>query len=211
MPQHATEGNRADVTGVVLAGGQSRRMGRDKALIELGGETLLVRAARVLATVTGEVLVVGRPPGEPGPVGARLVADVYPGLGPLGGIVTALRAMHTPLALVVACDMPLLQAALIRYLIGLASEYEAVVPRTEQGPEPLHAVYSAACLPAAEACLADGERAVSALLTRVRTRYVPRYESAPYDPSGLSFLNANTPEEWQRILASLVAAPSSTG
>jgi molybdopterin-guanine dinucleotide biosynthesis protein A len=190
-------------TGVVLAGGQSRRMGRDKALLELSGETLLARAVRLLSAVTTELLVVGRRDLDDAPPGVRIVPDEQPGLGPLGGIATALRTMRTQRALVVACDMPLLQPVLLRHLLSLASHADVVVPRSAQGPEPLHAVYSAGCLPAVDACLRDGERAVSVLLARVRTQYVEPREWAPYDPDALSFLNVNTPDDWLRIVERL--------
>jgi molybdopterin-guanine dinucleotide biosynthesis protein A len=195
------------VTGVVLSGGQSQRMGRDKALLELSGETLLARALRLLAAAASELLVVGHDSPAVAALGVRTVHDEQPGLGPLGGIATALRSMRTEHALVVACDMPLLQPALLRYLIALAPEGDAVVPRSAQGVEPLHAVYSVACLSAVEACLGEGARAVSALLGRVATRYVEAREWQVYDPDGLSFLNVNTPGEWQRIVERLARQP----
>jgi molybdopterin-guanine dinucleotide biosynthesis protein A len=203
VPELGSADRPTDVTGVVLAGGQSRRMGRDKALLELSGETLLARAVRLLSAVTTELLVVGRQALDGSPSSVRIVPDEQPGLGPLGGIATALRTMRTQHALVVACDMPLLQPALLRLLLSLAAQADAIVPRSAQGPEPLHAVYSAGCLPAVDACLRDGERAVSALLARVRTQYVEPREWAPYDPDGLSFLNVNTPDDWLRIVERL--------
>jgi molybdopterin-guanine dinucleotide biosynthesis protein A len=195
-----------DVTGVVLAGGQSRRMGRDKALLELSGETLLERTVHLLSSICGEVLVIGRDASSPATSGACALPDDQPGLGPLGGIATALRALRTERAFFVACDMPLLQPDLIRYLISLTGEADAVVPRSAYGPQPLHAVYSVACLPAAESCLAEGECAVSTMLARVPTRIVAPDEWLPYDPHGLSFLSANTPDEWQTILARISAS-----
>lgn len=195
------------VTGVVLAGGQSRRMGRDKALLQVNGETLLARTVRLVATATHGVLVVGRTAGEMPTPDVRAVRDDEPGRGPLGGIATALRTIRTERAFVVGCDMPLLQPVLIRFLVALDHDWDAVVPRTLYGPEPLHAVYARSCLPIVETCLREGERSVTALLAHVRTRYVEPAEWSPYDPEGLSFLNANTPDEWRRIVARTFSPP----
>lgn len=207
MVERSSSRSAGGVTGVVLAGGQSRRMGRDKALLELSGETLLARSLRVLAPLSDDLLVVGRDPGESALPGVRAVPDDEPGLGPLGGLATALRHLRTDRALVVACDLPLLQPDLLRHLLALAHAHaaaaDAIVPRTAKGAEPLHAVYAAACLPAVEACLGAGERAVFALLGRLRTRYLEPPEWQRYDPEGLSFLNVNTPDDWRRIVARL--------
>lgn len=185
-----------DATGVVLAGGASRRMGQDKAALVLAGETLLARVVGRLAGATREVLVVGPPERAQLVPGVRVIPDMRPGLGPLGGIYSALLAAGTPRAFVVACDMPFVRPALVRYLLDLARDYDIVVPRTGRGTEQLHAVYGRACLPAVAALLDARELAVAHLYQAVRTRVVAPEEWAPYDPAGLSTFNANTPEQW---------------
>lgn len=141
---------------------------------------------------------------------ARWISDRYGSVGPLGGIATALAA-SVGWALVVACDMPLLNPDLLQYLIHIAEEtdaagesrWDAVVPVVAGYPEPLHALYHRRCLPAVEARLANSERKATAFLADVRVRYVNEEELRLYDPTLHSFLNANTPAEWQAICALL--------
>lgn len=183
-------------TGVVLAGGASRRMGRDKAALVLDGEPLLARVVNRLREAIDQVMVIG-PPDR-----ARIVPDVSvfpdlePGLGPLGGIYSALRHATTPRIFVAATDMPFLCPALVRHLIDLSRDHPIVVPRTDRGTEPLHAVYSQECVPAILASLRAGDLAVASVFARVPARVVERHEWMQYDPDGLSMLNVNTPEEW---------------
>jgi molybdopterin-guanine dinucleotide biosynthesis protein A len=180
-------------------------MGQDKAALLLGGESLLARVVRRLRAATDDVIVVGPPERLSLVPGVRIVPDARPGLGPLGGIYTALRASAAPYTFVVACDMPFVRPELVRYLLDLAPGYDVVVPRSVRGTEQLHAVYSQACLPAVVSLLDAGDLAVSALYARVRTRLVAPEEWNPYDPDGLSMFNANTRADWERVCA-LVAA-----
>ena len=134
------------------------------------------------------------------------MADAYPETGTLGGIATGLQV--TPgWAAVVACDLPLLSAALMGWLAGLAAEQEggqdrwdAVVPVVDGYAEPLHALYHRRCLPAIEARLAAGQRRVISFMPDVRTRYVAEPELRALDPELWSFFNTNTPEEWDKAM-----------
>ena len=186
-----------EATGAILAGGASRRMGRDKASLELDGETLLARAVRRLRPVVREVIVIGPPERSLLVPDIRIVPDDRPGLGPLGGIYTALGAASTACVFVMACDMPFVQASLVRYLLSLAGAYDIVVPRSERGTEQLHAVYTRACLPAVATCLDAGALAIASLYNRARTYVMEPDEWAPYDPLHLSLINVNTPEDWE--------------
>lgn len=185
------------VTGVVLAGGASRRMGRDKAALDLGGRPLLAWAVDALRAAFDEVVVVG--PAERATLvpNVPVVADAYPGQGPLGGIATALRQLGAGRIFVAACDMPFLSPALARYLAELAPEAAAVVPRTERGIEPLCGCYGRACLPVAEDLLARGELAMAGLLAQVGARIVAPEEWGLHDITGRSLLNVNTVAEWE--------------
>src|SRR5579875_3832675 len=116
-------------TGAVMAGGKSSRLGRDKALLTIDGETLLARALRCVASVTAEQLVIGPPERAAQAPGVRVVPDAYPGSGPLGGIYSALQAASHDSVLVVACDMPFLNGALLAYLLTLAPGYDVVLPK----------------------------------------------------------------------------------
>src|SRR5215472_14741130 len=129
------------VNGAILAGGQSRRMGQDKAALLIDGEPLLLRTVRLLRRVTVDLAIIG--PAERGILapGVPVIPDRWPNCGPLGGIATALQALAGEAVLVVGCDMPFLSPALLRYLSTLVPGYDAVVIRLDRQVHPLHAVY----------------------------------------------------------------------
>jgi len=189
------------LSGVILAGGRSTRLGRDKALLELEGRTLVARTLDVLAQLTDDIIVVTSLAPHLLPPSARVVADRYVGAGVLAGVHAGLLAARGELAIVVACDMPFLNLDLLRYIVSLAHEADIVVPRWTD-VEPLHAVYRpAACLGPVESALARGERRIISFYHEVRVRYVERAEIARLDPQGLSFFNVNTLEDWERALS----------
>jgi len=142
---------RANVSGIILNGGASRRFGSDKAALIVDGRPLLDRTVDVLGSLFGEILLIGRPAPSLRHASrvTRHVPDLIPGAGPLGGIYTGLVAMTRPWGFFVACDMPLLDAAVIRRQLEVlrASEADAVVPTWDGYWEPLHAAYSQDCLP----------------------------------------------------------------
>lgn len=157
------------MTGVVLAGGKSSRMGRDKAVLEFEGQTLQDRCVGVLRECFPEVLVIRE--------------DDAPGLGPIGGLLTALR--RSPEVFVVACDMPFLDVALIREMAAKLPGYDAVaIPG-----EPLHAAYSARILPVVEAQIAVGDYSLRSLLSKLRVKTI----------TGPVLINVNTPQEWEAL------------
>ncbi|HEX9413269.1 MAG TPA: molybdenum cofactor guanylyltransferase [Ktedonobacterales bacterium] len=187
-------------SGVVLAGGASRRMGQDKAALVLGGETLLARVVRLLRAATPEVFVIGPAERTLLVPGIPVVPDAQAGTGPLGAIATALAQATTDYVFVAACDMPFLRPGLVRYLAALASDFGVTVPRSARGLEPLHAVYARSCLPVIAAMLAERAYAVGGLCARVPTRIVEPEEWSAHDPAGLSIMNVNTPAEWRAAL-----------
>ncbi len=187
------------MTGVVLAGGQSRRMGTDKALLPVGGRSIIQRIVEVLHGVFPHLLVVTNTPADYAFLGIRMVADLLPGYGALGGLHAALFHAPTPLAFVVACDMPFLNPEVIRLLISEAKGWDVVVPRLGGHLEPLHAVYSRRCLKPLESLLEQGGRKLIDLYPRVRVREVKEEDVRSVDPQLLSFLNINTVEELKAI------------
>lgn len=194
------------VSGAVLAGGQSRRMGSDKAALLIQGEPLLRRVASLVHAVTPDVAIIGPPERAALVPDVPIIPDGWPHQGPLGGIATALQAFAGNAVLVVGCDMPFLNPALLRYLITLAPTYDAVVVRADGEAHPLHAVYQQSCLPIIEAQLLAGDLKVQRFLARLKVRFVEGFELDRLDPGRLSTFNANTPEEWhkvQRLLSEL--------
>lgn len=186
-------------SGVVLAGGASRRMGHNKAFLELGGRPLIEIVLERVWVVAVEVIVVTNTPQRYAHLAARLVSDIYPGVGVLGGMHGGLMAATCDHALIVGCDMPFLNPSLLAYLASLAPHYDVVVPWVDSLLEPLHAIYSRSCLPLIETEIGAGRWQAFSFYPRARVRYVKRDEIAHFDPELLSLRNINTPEDWQEV------------
>jgi len=180
------------VSGLVLAGGQSSRLGTDKSFINVNGQSLIEHIVAKLTRLSDDVIIVTNSPDEYDHLEARLVGDIYPGKGALGGIYSGLRAAANAYSLVVACDMPFLDLNLLRYMIILAREHDVVIPRIGGLPEPLHAIYSKHCLEPIDRLLARGGLKIVDFFSEVRVRYVEEGEVDIFDPQHLSFFNVNT-------------------
>ena len=194
------------ISAIVLAGGQSRRMGRDKALIDYQGRPIIAHVIDTLRALSDDIAVVSNQSDLYGPFGARVVPDYEPPCGPLGGIAAGLQAAQHPLAVVVACDMPFLNVTLLRWLIDLADGYDAVVPQTGDEFEPLHAVYRRECYSPMVRRIERGERRVISFFADVRLRPVPEPEWRVLDPAGRSLANLNTPDDLD-----LLSSPAGNG
>jgi len=187
-------------TGVILAGGESRRMGRDKAFLDLGGCPMIAIVADRLRQVADEIIISADNVERFAPYGDRCVPDLYHGVGTLGGIHAGLLAASHDLAVIVGCDMPLLNPDVLARFVNWAAEADLVVLRQEQGVEPLHAVYRKSCLPAIEKTIQTGQRCAYAFYNDIRVRYVHPGEIADLDPELQSFCNVNTPSEWSEVV-----------
>lgn len=187
------------VTGIVLAGGQSRRLGTNKAVVEVGGVRLIERVLAHLRRLSDDLVIVANEAEPYGSLGGRLVADEWPGMGSLGGIYSGLRAARYERGLVAACDMPFLNARLLRAMIELSRDYDVVMPRLNDGRmEPLHAIYGRACLGPMEVQLRQGDLRIINILPHLRVRYLEQSELDALDPQHLSFFNVNTQEDLER-------------
>jgi molybdenum cofactor guanylyltransferase len=184
---------------VILAGGLSRRMGRDKAALPAGNGTLIEHLARRLAPVVDEIIIAG----GSAPAthdGMRLVEDRVAGLGPLAGMQAGLAAARHPHAFVVGCDLPDVEPAMVTFLRELAGDYEAVVPRVDREPEGVCALYARTLAARIDALLDAGERSIKALLAASYVRYVGSEELRAVDPELRSFRNINTPADYETWL-----------
>jgi len=189
------------ITAIVLAGGRSRRLGFDKALLRLGHETLLEATVRKVAILSDEVIVAGGGLFPYRLPNVRLVADIYRGCGPLAGIHAGLVAASHFHSLVVACDMPFLNLALLRYMVERAPGYDVVIPRLDDKLEPLHAVYSKHCLGPIERLLERRDFKIIRFFPEVQVCYLEKDEIERFDPKHLSFFNINTVEDLKQALA----------
>ena len=187
------------LTIAVQAGGQSSRMGQDKALKPFLGRPLIQRVIDRLAPIADEVIVTTNRPEEYAFLNLPLFPDLKPGRGALGGLYTALASATRETVAVVACDMPFASISLFKYMNELleTDQADVAIARSEHGPEPLHAVYRrATCVPAIEAAIAADEWKVIAWFPQVKVRFLTAEELGAHDPSGLAFWNLNTPEEF---------------
>lgn len=201
-------------TALVLAGGRSTRLGRDKALEPVGGVPVLARVLHVLARLTGDIVLVEAPGAQRElpdlDVALRRTVDDTPGAGPLAGLAAGLRASRSAHAWAVACDLPFLHQGLLLRLMGAAPGWEAVVPVWQGRPQPLCAVYSRACLAAAERLLAGPDRSLRALLAACSTRYLSEEEVRAAGAGPAAFLDVNTAARLAEA-ERLAAAPAAAG
>ena len=212
------------LSAAILAGGQSRRMGTDKALLRLtpDGPTLIERVAAAVGPVAAETLLVANDDRHAS-LGLRTVPDAYPGAGALGGIYSAVAAAAHEHCLVVACDMPFLSVPLLRALAAQPRDYDVLAPflplletaeNRQGGPggvyETLHAIYGRRALPAMREQLEAGRYKIVGFFPRVRVRAFPVEEVRRHAPELRSFFNANTPERLAEARAVLGAASTGT-
>lgn len=183
------------VTGLVMAGGRSRRMGMDKATVLLEGQTLLDRTVAKLQGLCSEIIVVGREADPEGRPGIKWISDVRPGCGPLGGLYSGLLAATSRYCLAAACDMPFLSNPLLAYLVGLADKYDVVMPRLRNELQPFPALYSKSCTGPIAKQMETRDLKMTSFLADVRVRFVEESEMAPYDPDNWSFFSVNIPAD----------------
>ena len=187
------------VSAVILAGGHSRRMGQDKALIDYQGRPIIAHVIQTLRELSDDLIVVSNRLEDYAAFGARVVPDYDPPCGPLGGIAAGLSAAQRDLSIVVACDMPFLNGRLLQALIDRAGEADAVVMQAGDQFEPLHAIYRRVCLEAIQRRLANGDWRVISFFDDVRLRVVPEADWRAIDPDGRSISNLNTPDDLKLI------------
>lgn len=185
-----------EINGIVLAGGKSLRFGNDKISEAIGSKSLLQQVITSLLFLGGEIIVVTS---DEHPISEsidhpklRILTDILPGKGPLGGIHTGLAASTTEYNLVVASDMPFLNEALLRYLIEISEGYDITVPRVGKLVEPLHAIYARSCLDPMAEMIKQERLSIYQLFRRVRVRYMEAAEIERFDPEHRSLFNINT-------------------
>lgn len=193
------------VSGLVVAGGASRRFGTDKRSVRVAGITLLDRALGLLAAVSDDVMVGARDPAGV-PDGVRVVPDPMPDRGPMAGILAGLRHARRARLVVIPVDMPMLTPSFLRFLTDVDPDAAVTVPRWRAGWEPLVAVYHIACATALAELVVRGTTAIHAFVTStgLRVRRVDEPEILPHGDPARLFLNINTPEDLtlaERLLA----------
>ncbi len=198
---------RGSISTAILAGGQSSRMGANKAFVEVGGKPLIERILGRVKDLGEELLIVANESEAYAHLGLPVVPDLIPGKGPLGGLYTAILASRGEHTLVVSCDQPFLNPDLLRYLISLRTGYDVVVPLNRDGyPQSMYAVYGKRCAGPIRRRIEADQLKVIGFFPEVRVRKVAGPEIDQFDPERVSFFNVNTPAdliEAQRLAARL--------
>lgn len=198
-----------EVTGILLAGGKSRRMGEDKRHLVVGEQTLLERGLAVLHSIFQEVLVVIAQDSPPLGVNARVVRDLVPDCGSLGGLYSGLMQATTPWVFVVACDMPFLNQAAIVQFTSRRTTADIVMAKLDARLQPMHAIYSKQCLPVLEQMIRARQLKIQEMVSQssLRIRYVTEADLLTIDPSGRSFYNVNTLADLEAARSLLARTP----
>ncbi len=188
-----------DVSGVILAGGKSRRYGRNKALEKIDGVPLIERVTGVMRPIFQHLILVTNTPEEYSYLNLPMYEDLVKNLGPLGGIFTALTLIPSDSGFFVACDMPSLNGKLIRHILENRGDFDVVIPMVSGKLETLHALYSKRCLPAIKKLIDASEYQVFRFFPEVSVRYVDEAQIRAFDPGIESFFNINRPQELRRF------------
>ncbi len=181
--------------GVILAGGQSSRMGTNKALLDFEGEPLVQRLASRFTQWFAQTVIVTNTPETYAFAGLPMVGDRVPGLGPLGGLEAGLRASQFEHAFFCAVDMPFVNEGLVRYMLSLAPEHDIVVPYLSGEYEPMHAIYGRGCLPSIDRYLEARRLKLLNIYDEVRRRNLTEEEVRRFGDPNRLFFNCNTPED----------------
>jgi molybdopterin-guanine dinucleotide biosynthesis protein A len=184
--------------GIILGGGRSSRIGQEKCLLKLNDRPVFEIVLSKLKPLVKEIILVTNTPqlfDEDNKF--KIVTDEIPYQGPLGGILAGLSSSSEKYNLVVACDMPFLNTDLIDFLFNEISDEDVIIPCSEKGIEPLHAIYSKDCLPVIRRKLESGKKRVISFFDEVKIKYIDKEKIKEFDPKYLSFFNINTPEDWE--------------
>ena len=195
----SSDGAPHTITGVILAGGKSIRMGRNKALVEIHGQRIIDRTVALFQRMFGQVILVTNEPLAYAYLDAEIVVDLIPNRGSLIGIYTGLFYSSYPRSFVAACDMPLLNSKVIEYMIRVIPHYDVVIPHLNDGFHPLHALYSKRCMRFIEKITNEDNLKITSFFNTVKVREVTPEEIIPLDPPLSSFFNINTPEDLERL------------
>jgi len=192
-----------EVTSIILAGGKNIRLGRNKAFEVIRGKTIIDWVFERLEPISSQIVVVTSWAQFDIELNHNtdIIADIYPDMGPLGGIYTGLTASKSDINIVAACDMPFLNTGLLQYMAEILASYDAVVPRlANEMIEPLHAVYSKNCLSRIDECLTLKKLSIHAFLSGMNVRYLEEDESRKFDPELISFFNINYQTDLEEAL-----------
>jgi len=188
------------MTGIILSGGKSNRLGGlNKAFIKVRGERLIEKTLRIYRELFQEVLIVTNSPLDYLEFDAAIVTDIIPGKASLGGIYTGLFFATSEYAFVTACDMPFLNARFIRFMMEQTGQHDIIVPRSADGLQPLHAIYSRNLLKPIRRLIDADRLKITELFKKQKVLEIPREDCLSFDPEERLFMNINTPEDLEKL------------
>jgi molybdopterin-guanine dinucleotide biosynthesis protein A len=187
------------MTGVILSGGKSVRMGENKAFIQIDGFPIIHRIYTLFKELFQEIIIVTNQKELFLKFDSKIYSDLLPNKGALGGLYTGVFFSHFPYSFCVACDMPFINKFLVQYLIKNIEGYDVIVPQTKDGLHPLHAIYSKNCLEPMKETIENGKYKILDFYELVKVKIIKEEEFGFLDPLGESFININTPEELRSI------------
>lgn len=199
-----------DVTGIILAGGESKRMGTEKALIQLSGKTLIEKTAHIFKELFPETIIISKDPGRFKMTGCRELADKSTERGAMIGLLTALEATEREFIFTAACDMPFLNAPSISLIVNSGKGFDVALPCSGGHTHPLHALYSRRCLETMTQSFERGEKSLNRFIKSLppdRVRLISDEELSVVDPEKESLLNMNTPEELECVIEKIKGKP----
>jgi len=189
-----------NATGIILAGGKNTRMGENKAFLEINGERLIDKTMDIFKRIFADIVIVTNDPLSYIEFSdAVIVTDIYKEKGPLGGIYTGLFYSKNNYAFVCPCDMPFLNKDFVEYLLAQTEKYDVIVPKTAEGYQPLHAVYSRNCLPSIKRLLLMDKLKITGFYRDMRVLAISEERIRPFNVEGRLFLNLNTPGDMEKI------------
>jgi molybdopterin-guanine dinucleotide biosynthesis protein A len=187
------------MTGIILTGGKNTRMGTNKAFLDINGERLIDRTVRIFKDLFGEIILSTNSPLDYLDHDCVIVTDIIKDRGALGGIYTGLFFASHEHAFVSACDMPFLNKSFIEYMIEHRGDNDIVVPKSSDGLQPLHAIYSRRCLPAIKRIIDRDQLKITGFYKGLKTLEIPEDVIKSYDPEGKMFINVNTRKDLEKI------------
>jgi molybdopterin-guanine dinucleotide biosynthesis protein A len=191
--------SRGKITGIILSGGKSIRMGENKAFIQIEGVPIIQRIYDLFNELFQEVIIVTNQKDLFSDFDSKVYSDLIPNKGALGGLYTGIFFSSFRHSFCVACDMPFIKKSLVQYLIENMKDEDVIVPRTKDGLQPLHAIYSKDCLDPIRMMIDEGKQKIIDIYHLVRVKIVEEKDFLSLDPARDSFINVNTPEELRSI------------
>lgn len=189
------------MTGIILAGGENTRMGKNKAFLQVKGKKIIDRTMEIFGEIFEEIILVTNSNSilEYEHFTCQLVTDLIPGKGSLGGIYTGLFYSSSFYSFVTACDMPFLNKEFIKYLTTRLDNFDVIVPRSPDGLQPLHAFYSQRCLKPVEELLKKDNLKITAFYPQIKLKEITPEEITSFDSKFISFFNLNSPQDWKKM------------